>query len=472
MTFWNGYEWTSETPTPPIQKPPNRLRDWLATLAMVIAVGVYSLPLVGTNASTTAPNLSLSPASGAPGTSVTVTGQGFARRVQIQLTWDQSSTGMPKVFTNNHGTLRATFKVPKAQVGKHVTGETASTITGSKLKSAVSKARSRTTVQPSSTEPPVSKALSPTTVQPLSTEPAVTADFTVTAPATATPTPDPTSTPVPTSPPDPTPAPTPKPTAVPTPAPTAAPTAVPTTAPTPAATPVPTAIPTPVPTAIPTPVPTAIPTPVPTPVPTAAPTPTPTPTPPTTQKVVQVSSIVALKTALADNSVDEIVVANGTYHVSAAASRASDSLYIGGAYAARNRPVTVRAATIGGVTFDAGGASVGMYILDGAHDQTWDGFHFANVHPVDTGTVVIGGDPTYVPPFNFTLRHITLDASNHRQSTSDINAQGIYFANALGRGPHDFLLEDITVDRDGSAQPVERRPRVPRRRRRPRRPTT
>lgn len=177
---------------------------------------------------------------------------------------------------------------------------------------------------------------------------------------------------------------------------------------------------------------------------TAVPTATPTATP-TGINSVNVASIVALKSALADNAVDEIVVANGTYHISSATAQASDSLYIGSAYAGRTRPVTVRAATLGGVTFDAAGASVGMYVVNGAHGQTWDGFHFANVHPIDTGTIVIGGDPTFVPAYDLTFRHITLDASNHRQTTGDVNAQGIYFAHALGRGPHDILLEDITV---------------------------
>ena len=43
-------------------------------------------------------------------------------------------------------------------------------------------------------------------------------------------------------------------------------------------------------------------------------------------------------------------------------------------------PVTVRAET-GGVVFDGGGASSfgGLSFEDGAHDQTWDGFRFANM---------------------------------------------------------------------------------------------
>ncbi len=75
--------------------------------------------------------------------------------------------------------------------------------------------------------------------------------------------------------------------------------------------------------------------------------------PPRTSK--RVTSVAGLLTALADNSLDEIVVANGTYRVSPASSQASNSLWIGSRFAGRTRAVTVRAETRGGVTFDGGG---------------------------------------------------------------------------------------------------------------------
>ena len=180
-----------------------------------------------------------------------------------------------------------------------------------------------------------------------------------------------------------------------------------------------------------------------TPAPTATDTPGPIPTHPVT-----VSSIAALLSTLADNSVDEVVVANGTYHVSTAASQQSNSLWIGTKSAGRTRPVTVRAATIGGVTFDGGGGSGygGLTFADGAHDQTWDGFNFANMVGGQTGIIVFGGDPTLAPPHHITLRHITLTSTCRRPSSSDINAQGVYFAHAAGVGPHDLLVEDLTVD--------------------------
>ena len=67
-----------------------------------------------------------------------------------------------------------------------------------------------------------------------------------------------------------------------------------------------------------------------------APTANPTPAPGT--QSARVTSIPALLTALADNAVTDIVVANGRYRVSPAASQASDSLWIGSRFAGRTRP--------------------------------------------------------------------------------------------------------------------------------------
>ncbi len=172
-------------------------------------------------------------------------------------------------------------------------------------------------------------------------------------------------------------------------------------------------------------------------------------------KSVTVASIAALKTALADDSVDEIIVANGTYHVSPSNQTNADSLWIGGnAYAARTRPITVRAATIGGVTFDGGGASGygGLSFEDGAHHQTWDGFNFANMTANQSGIIEFGG---YLP--RRTVHHLTvrniriLGTCRGRATTASGNTteHAIYFAHAAGVGPHDLLAEDISVDGSG-----------------------
>lgn len=160
------------------------------------------------------------------------------------------------------------------------------------------------------------------------------------------------------------------------------------------------------------------------------------------------SSIPALLAALDDDSVTDIVVVNGTYRVSPSASNLSNSLWIGSTFADRTRAVTVRAETRGGVTFDGGGATYfsGLSFEAGAHDQTWDGFNFANGQPTETGVVVFGGYAGLAAPHHISLRHIRFLGS--LTGRGGINDHTVYFSEAVG-GPHDLLLEDISVDGAG-----------------------
>ena len=141
--------------------------------------------------------------------------------------------------------------------------------------------------------------------------------------------------------------------------------------------------------------------------------PPPTTSNPTPGTSIRVTSIPALLTALDDNSVTDIVVANGTYRVSPASSQRTDSLWIGARFADRTRAVTVRAETRGGVTFDGGGATYfgGLSFEEGAHDQTWDGFNFANGEATSTGVIMFGGYAGRPPAHHITLRHIKLLSS-------------------------------------------------------------
>jgi hypothetical protein len=166
-----------------------------------------------------------------------------------------------------------------------------------------------------------------------------------------------------------------------------------------------------------------------------------------------VTSIPALLNALADNAVTEIIVANGTYHVSSAAYQQPDSLWIGKRFAGRTRPVLVRAETRGGVTFDGGGTRYFGCISfeDGAHDQTWDGFNCAGGEATDTGVVTFGGYTGQTAPHHITMRHITIMAScTGRSPTASSSGydHAFYLSQAVG-GPHDLLFEDITVDGAG-----------------------
>ena len=169
---------------------------------------------------------------------------------------------------------------------------------------------------------------------------------------------------------------------------------------------------------------------------------------------VTVTSIPALLTKLADNTVTEIVVANGTYVVPDAHSSIGQEsgLWIDQRFAGRTRAVLVRAATDGGVTISGGGATgwIGIAFRDGVHDQTWRGFRFANAEPTQTGVIVFGnsGDIVPVPPHHITLLNMTIDKS----ITSDNPGSGdhaMYFCKAQSPGVHDILIDGYTVDGSG-----------------------
>jgi len=199
---------------------------------------------------------------------------------------------------------------------------------------------------------------------------------------------------------------------------------------------------------------TTTPTITPSPAPKAAPTPDPKPTVASTPtatpygKSVTVNTIPTLLTALADNTIDAIVVRNGTYLVDPASAQRANSLWIGSRFASRTRPILVRAETIGGVMFDGGGSTSfgGLTFVDGAHDQTWDGFNFANGQATSTGVIVFGGYAGRAAPHHITLRNIKVLAScTGRNDRSD---HAVYFSYAVG-GPHDILIDGLTVDGTG-----------------------
>ena len=180
------------------------------------------------------------------------------------------------------------------------------------------------------------------------------------------------------------------------------------------------------------------------------PPPTSTPTPPPTPGAsVRVTTIPALLNALNDNAVTDIVVANGTYRVSPSNSQRSNSLWIGARFADRTNPVTVRAETRGGVTFDGGGAAYfgGISFNAGAHHQTWDGFKWVNGHPANgatggTGVVVFGGYSGLAAPHHITIRNSLVRPI---QGSNITNGHIVYFSYAVG-GAHDITLDNFTVD--------------------------
>jgi hypothetical protein len=174
---------------------------------------------------------------------------------------------------------------------------------------------------------------------------------------------------------------------------------------------------------------------------TSSDAPTSDPTTPSTGTSVRVATIPALLAALADNTVTNIVVANGTYRVSPASNQASNSLWIGSRFARRTAAVTVRAETRGGVTLDGGGAGTfgGLSFNGGAHHQTWDGFKFANGRPTLTGVITFGGYGL-AAAHHITLRNITILPSIAGDPASNKD-HSIYFSSDAA---HDILIEDYT----------------------------
>jgi hypothetical protein len=101
------------------------------------------------------------------------------------------------------------------------------------------------------------------------------------------------------------------------------------------------------------------------------------------------------------------------------------------------------------VTFDGGGSTTfgGITFAEGAHDQTWQGFVFANGTPSQTGVIVFGGYQGLAAPHHITLRDITLPRSL-TSSSAGSHDHGVYFSWASG-GPHDLLIDGLTVDGAG-----------------------
>lgn len=165
-----------------------------------------------------------------------------------------------------------------------------------------------------------------------------------------------------------------------------------------------------------------------------------------------VTSVAGLLTQLADNSVTQIVVADGTYIIPSADSGLGQKmgLWIDARFAGRTNPVLIRAETPGGVIFSGGGANhwLGLAFRDGVHDQTWQGFRFANAEPTQSGVIVFGqsGSVTPLPPYRITLLGLTIEESVVSANPPGMSGDhAVYFSRARDRGPHDIVIDGLTV---------------------------
>jgi hypothetical protein len=229
--FWDGTRWVEQRPNARPRPPRHRLRDWLATIPIMLLIPTLVLPFVSAEART--PSLQVSGVA-TPGATLGVRGSNFTSRDRIQLLWDASSAGMPDVRVDGRGNFVIDVVVPEAaSPGFHTVA--AATISKTRSVTRLSTYVASATVSVTSTDSTVASSAAPVvTPPPAAPVPIVEVDPTALPPTAAPPTP-PASTATPTA------APTAPPTAAPTAPPTAAPTAPPTAAPAP--TPAPTAPP-------------------------------------------------------------------------------------------------------------------------------------------------------------------------------------------------------------------------------------
>ena len=233
MTFWDGTRWIDQSK--PKRSPRGadprgrsaRLADIFATLGMVLILGALFVPF--TSVLATGPTLTVSPTSGAPGTTILVTGAVFPAGSKVQVAWDGSSSSASVAQVNRGGTFKTRMIVPADSTGPHTISAAEVLTNGSKAALVTSTALAGvafTVTQEAADAGPGLETAAPLpdptpageTPAPGDTPaPAVTDE--PTSEPTADPTADPTARPTARPTPDPTPRPTPDPTPDPTPPP-------------------------------------------------------------------------------------------------------------------------------------------------------------------------------------------------------------------------------------------------------------
>lgn len=115
--FWDGTAWRDQAPPAAQPKPRRRLVDLLATIPILMLVPLLLSPYLSTEAA--GARLSIS-GTAVPAGQLTVMGEGWSSRLSLQLTWDGSSAGMPRVRTNAIGSFTTSITVPlKALPAQH-----------------------------------------------------------------------------------------------------------------------------------------------------------------------------------------------------------------------------------------------------------------------------------------------------------------------------------------------------------------
>ena len=117
MAFWDGARWIRPGAGRNVRGPaPRRLRDWLATLVMLVSLVMVAVPLRQSNAAL--PVLSITPSAVPAGTRVTAAGTGLPAKASVRLLLDGVDFGSTTRVSPT-GSLKSTFVVPQATTGHH-----------------------------------------------------------------------------------------------------------------------------------------------------------------------------------------------------------------------------------------------------------------------------------------------------------------------------------------------------------------
>jgi hypothetical protein len=117
--FWDGSRWVDEraSSAAPATIGAHRLRDWIATIPILLLVPALLFPFLATLAGGPALSVSGTPT---PGQYVTVSGSGFSAGMRVQLQWDGSTKRMPLVTVSSSTKFTTRFRIPSsASLGDH-----------------------------------------------------------------------------------------------------------------------------------------------------------------------------------------------------------------------------------------------------------------------------------------------------------------------------------------------------------------
>jgi hypothetical protein len=187
MSFWDGSRWRTDAPVRDPALSRRSVRVWIATVIMIAGFGLLVVPRANVVSSTAV--LNLSPSTGSPGVTVSVTGSGFPAQIRVQLTWDGATKPLPAVRVDRRGQLKASFSVPASAAGAHAVAAFAVT--------SKSNGKSATLAADSLATATFTVAASPTPSDPASSPPSPSATPTPTPAPTTQPTAAPTANPSP-----------------------------------------------------------------------------------------------------------------------------------------------------------------------------------------------------------------------------------------------------------------------------------